>query len=125
MESMAAYLRDIDLQGESADRFVPPAPLTRAEQANAVFTGSGDSMAAAMLAEAFSDYRARALDPQVLWRNPGIVSGRALYIVSVSGRTAANIRLAKAHDSVAITRQTGQRAGRRGPAHHTAVVSQF
>lgn len=121
MESMAAYLRDMDMQGRVADRFAPPAPLGRAEQANAVFTGSGDSMAAAMLAEAFSDYRARALDPQVLWQNPGIISGRELYIVSVSGRTAANIRLAKACDSVAITAKPD--SGLAGAARRTIPLS--
>ncbi|MCE2508745.1 MAG: sugar isomerase [Nitrosopumilaceae archaeon] len=103
MESLAAYLRDMDLQAAAADGFAAPERLSEDEQRRAVFTGSGDSLAAAMLAEAFSDYRVRALDPREIGRNPRIVAGRSLYIVSVSGRTAANVRLAREHGAVAIT----------------------
>ena len=103
MESLAAYLRDMDLQAEAVDSFVAPAQLSEDEQRRAVFTGSGDSLAAAMLAEAFSDYKVRALDPREIGRNPTIVAGRSLYVVSVSGRTVANVRLARTHGAVAIT----------------------
>ena len=103
MGSLAAYLHDVDLQPGAADGFVGPPQLSKTEQSRAVFTGSGDSLAAAMLAEAFSDYRARALDPRVIGRNPSIIRGKSLYVVSVSGRTAANIRLARDCDITAIT----------------------
>ena len=103
MESLAAYLHDVELQPEAADEFAGPPRLSEAEQSRAVFTGSGDSLAAAMLAEAFSDYRVRALDPRVIGRNPVIMRGKSLYVVSVSGRTVANIRLAQNCDITAIT----------------------
>lgn len=103
MESLAAYLHDVDLQPEAADGFVGPPQLSEKEQRRAVFTGSGDSLAAAMLAEAFSDYRVRALDPRVIGRNPAVIHNKPLYAVSVSGRTVANIRLARNCDVTAIT----------------------
>ena len=103
MESLAAYLHDVDTQPEAADGFVGPPQLPEEEQRRAVFTGSGDSLAAAMLAEAFSDYRVRALDPRVIGRNPAVIRGKSLYVVSVSGRTAANIRLARDCPVTAIT----------------------
>ena len=103
VESLAAYLRDMDMQAEAVAGFVAPEQISEDEQRQAVFTGSGDSLAAAMLAEAFSDYRVRALDPREIGRNPMIVEGRTLYVVSVSGRTVANVRLARTHGAVAIT----------------------
>lgn len=103
MESLAAYLHDVDRQPEAADGFVGPPRLSGAEQSRAVFTGSGDSLAAAMLAEAFSDYRVRALDPRVIGRNPDAARDKSLYVVSVSGRTVANIRLARDCPVTAIT----------------------
>lgn len=103
MGSMAAYIRDIRRQAEAADGFEAPAVLSDTEQRKAVFTGSGDSLAAAMLAEAFSDYKARALDPQEIGRNPATIRGKTVYVISVSGRTVANVELARKHDVVAIT----------------------
>lgn len=103
MESLAAYLHDVDRQPEAADGFAGPPRLSEAEQSRAVFTGSGDSLAAAMLAEAFSDYRVRALDPRVIGRNPDAARDKSLYVVSVSGRTVANIRLARDCPVTAIT----------------------
>lgn len=103
MESVDAYILDIQQQAKAADGFVAPAMLSDEEQLASIFTGSGDSLAAAMLAEAFSDYRVRALDPQEIGRNPNMVRGNTLYVVSVSGRTVANIRLAELYNTVAIT----------------------
>ena len=93
-----------------------PGPvLTASEQSGSVFAGSGDSLAAAMLAEYFSEGRARAMDPSDILRNPGLVSGlHHLYLISVSGRTSANIRAARrfAGTTVAITADPGSRLAR-------------
>lgn len=103
MKSLDAYLYDIALQAKAVDGFSAPKILTKDEQCRAVFTGSGDSLASAMLAQAFSDYRSQALDPLEIGRNPDMVCGKTIYIISVSGRTVANIHLAREHDSVAVT----------------------
>lgn len=101
--SVTAYMRDLGRQGAALDAFEAPPPLRDADICNAVFTGSGDSLAAAMLAEALSDYRARAADPLEIYRNPDIIRGKHLYVISVSGRTITNIRLAQQFACTAIT----------------------
>lgn len=103
---MQAYIRDLEQQYVAVTDFTGPAPLSRRDVSNSIFTGSGDSLASAMLAEALSDYAARAVDPLELLSNPQIIQDRRLYIISVSGRTITNIRLAKqyAHNpTTAIT----------------------
>lgn len=104
---MAAYVRDLQRQKSALDTFDAPSPLEDADISRAVFTGSGDSLAAAMLAEALSDYRARAADPLEIYRNHGIVENKDLYVISVSGRTITNIRLAKQFACTAITANAG------------------
>lgn len=100
---MAAYVRDLQRQKSALYTFDAPSPLKGADISRAVFTGSGDSLAAAMLAEALSDYLVRAADPLEIYRNPGIVRDKDLYVISVSGRTITNIRLAKRFGCTAIT----------------------
>lgn len=117
MDSMAAYTADLNRQVIAAEGFSGPPPLSRTELASAIFTGSGDSLAAAMLAEAISGYTARAADPLELYRNPSIISDRTLYIISISGRTITNIHLAESHPSTAITANLDSRLA--GAADHT------
>ena len=112
MNSMAAYMTDLSRQVVAAEGFSGPPPLSKTELANAIFTGSGDSLAAAMLAEALSGYTARAADPLELYRNPSMIADRTLYIVSISGRTITNIRLAESHPSTAITANPDSRLAR-------------
>ena len=96
--------------------FVPQAPLPAPLKRRAVFCGSGDSLAAAMLAEAFSGGLARAADPLEIVRDPAPYRGRRLYVVSVSGRTASNVRAAGAvPGSVAVTASGGSPLGRASP----------
>ena len=99
--SVDAYVDDVGRQVAAVDGFVAPEPLSHLD--GVVFTGSGDSLAAAMLAEAVSDYAVRAIDPLEICRNPRIAHGHRLYVVSVSGRTAANVYLARNHPVIAIT----------------------
>ena len=86
---------DIAREPAAVSAFSPPPALAAAEQRRAVFCGSGDSLAACMLAEAFSPHGARAADPLDLLKFPDTVAGRDLYVVSVSGRTASNVRAAR------------------------------
>ncbi len=103
MESVKAYLDDIERQVAAIHSFEPPGQLPDHVIGSTVFAGSGDSLAAAMLAEAFSNYKARAMDPLEICHNPSILDGRRLYVISVSGRTVANIQLARNHKCTAIT----------------------
>lgn len=60
-----------------------------------MFTGSGDSFATALLAHSLSLGRAMAEDPYELYLNPERTKGKTLFLISVSGKTRTNIRLAK------------------------------
>jgi fructoselysine-6-P-deglycase FrlB-like protein len=82
--------------------------FSKLEPSTLIFTGSGDSYAAATFAQELSSGQAVALDPYELLRKITRVRGRNLIIVSVSGKTRANIELARrakkfARKSVAIT----------------------
>lgn len=102
MGSIADMHDDIKRQAGSLAGFRPAGIPHDIE--GSLFCGSGDSLAAAMLAESFSGYGVRAADPRELAANPEIMAGRTAYIVSVSGRTVSNIRVAELADrSVAIT----------------------
>jgi fructoselysine-6-P-deglycase FrlB-like protein len=73
-----------------------------------IFAGSGDSYAAAVFAQELSRGRAAASDPYELMRSIERIKGKTLVIVSVSGKTRANIDLARrakrfARKRVAIT----------------------
>lgn len=86
---------DIAREPRAVSEFSPPPALEAGSQRRAVFCGSGDSLAACMLAEAFSRHGARAADPLDLLKFPaGPAEGADLYVVSVSGRTISNVRAA-------------------------------
>ena len=112
MNSMDAYMADLNHQVAAMAEFAGPPPLSKSELNNAIFTGSGDSLAAAMLAESLSGYAAQAVDPLELYLNPSMIGSRDLYIISVSGRTITNIQLAKSHSSTAITANTQSKLAR-------------
>lgn len=107
MESMQTYIKDLRQQYKEVGSFTGPTPLSRIDMSNSIFTGSGDSLAAGMLAEALSNYTASAVDPLELLQNPQIIQNKRLYIISVSGRTITNIRLAKKYTSNHTTAITG------------------
>ena len=90
LPALNQYLRGLGIVSES-----------KREGENCVFVGAGDSFAAAKAAEYFSGPRARALDPYDLCLNPKIVRGRHLFVVSVSGRTKANVEAARAARGIA------------------------
>jgi len=99
-----AYKKDVYLQISALTEFRKLKKLSTTRQKNTIFTGSGDSLASAMLAEVFSDYKVRAIDPLDLLKNKGLVREKEVFFVSVSGNTISNIQVAKeAKRSIGIT----------------------
>ena len=79
-------------------------PLSLNQQKKVIFSGSGDSLASAMLAESFSYGIVKCMDPLDLYKNKQLAKSRHVFFVSVSGNTIANIHVAKiAKRSTAIT----------------------
>ena len=79
-----------------------------ADLSKLVFTGSGDSYASSLFAHYLSGGLAIVADPYELQSYPSMIGGRTVFITSVSGRTAANIQLARrirgmARKRVAVT----------------------
>lgn len=104
MNTIQALEKDILLQVQCLSKFNPPPMLNAAHQKNSIFCGSGDSLAACMLAESFSGYAVKAADPLDLLKNKSIAKSHEVHIVSISGRTISNIKVAKlARKSFAIT----------------------
>ncbi len=104
MKTIEAFERDIIIQTQFLHVFKPQSPIPKSSQQNTIFCGSGDSLAAALLAEAFSDLRVRAADPLDLIKNKQITKLHSVFLISISGKTISNIKVAKlARESIAIT----------------------
>jgi len=73
MRSLEAYERDIFIQPKFLSKFQPQKSLSRKVQQNIIFTGSGDSLVSAMLAEVFSNYQVKSFDPLDLLKNKYIL----------------------------------------------------
>lgn len=76
----------------------------RFEPSKVIFTGSGDSFACALFAQALSKAQSVAIDPYELTLQPERLKGKTLVIISVSGRTKTNLALAKLAAKYARTR---------------------
>ena len=104
MRTIEAYEKDILLQENFLKKFKKQKPISENQQKKVIFTGSGDSLASAMLAESFSNFKIKSMDPLDLLKNKHIVKDKTIYFVSISGKTISNIKVAKtAKKSVAIT----------------------
>lgn len=111
MNTIEAYEQEIRYQITDLPRFVHESKikkLSMEDQERCVFTGAGDSFAAAMIAEHASSNKIRAIDPMNICSNPLIVKNRILYALSISGNTRANVEAAKvakrrAKKTIAIT----------------------
>jgi fructoselysine-6-P-deglycase FrlB-like protein len=104
MNTIEAYEKDIFEQPLFLDTFCTQNPISKTHQKNVMFSGTGDSFASAMLAEAFSNYLVKAIDPLDLLQSKSIVTSKIIYFVSISGNTISNIKAAKtAKKSIAIT----------------------
>ena len=104
MRTIEAYEKDIQLQENFLKKFKKQKPISENQQKKVIFTGSGDSLASAMLAESFSNFKIKSMDPLDLLKNKHIVKDKTIYFVSISGKTISNIKVAKtAKKSVTIT----------------------
>jgi fructoselysine-6-P-deglycase FrlB-like protein len=113
MPTIDAFEKEIKMQVSFLQNFVPQKPLSILQQKKTIFCGTGDSFVSAQVAEAFSDFRARALDPLDLIKNKKLAKKSSLYLISVSGNTISNIRLAKiAKNATAITANSQSRLGK-------------
>ena len=87
MNTITAFEKDIFFQIGFLEQFKPKKVLTSLQQKNTIFCGTGDSYAAALLGESFSNYAIRAADPLDLIKNPEIPKNNHLYLISISGNT--------------------------------------
>jgi len=67
----------------------------RSDSSDLIFTGSGDSYASSLFAHYFSNGLSPVADPYELMSTPDLCDDKIVFITSVSGRTKANVRLAK------------------------------
>jgi glucosamine--fructose-6-phosphate aminotransferase (isomerizing) len=82
---------------------------------NCLFVGSGDSYIAGLAAQYFSGSHSICCYPIDIIRNPSLIKGRKLYIVSISGNTQANIlaaKIAKKHGAISVTALTARSSSR-------------
>jgi glucosamine 6-phosphate synthetase-like amidotransferase/phosphosugar isomerase protein len=104
MSTIAAFEKEIKLQVRFVQNFVSQRQLSIPKQKQTIFCGTGDSFVSAQLAEVFSGFRARACDPLDLLKNKRLAKDKDLYMISISGNTVSNIKLAKAvKNTVAVT----------------------
>jgi len=104
MNTIEAYEKDIELQLDFLKSFRKQRLLSHNQQKNTIFSGSGDSLASAMLAESFSGGVVKAMDPLDIYNNKQLVKSNHIYFVSISGNTITNIKVAKiAKRTTAIT----------------------
>jgi fructoselysine-6-P-deglycase FrlB-like protein len=104
MSTIAAFEKEIEMQVSFVQNFVSQKQLSIQKQKQSIFCGTGDSFVSALLAEVFSDFRARALDPLDLLKNKKLAKNKDLYLISISGNTVSNIKLAKAvKNTIAVT----------------------
>jgi fructoselysine-6-P-deglycase FrlB-like protein len=104
MNTIEAFERDIMYQLTDLKRLLHSLNIKKIDidkQEKCVFTGAGDSFAAALIAELASDNRIRCIDPMNICTNPSTVKDRFLYTISVSGNTKANIEAARVANKVA------------------------
>ncbi|MEM3018578.1 MAG: hypothetical protein QXO25_06850, partial [Candidatus Bathyarchaeia archaeon] len=104
IDSMGAEIRS---QAETLPAYadylssLPAVPQSERGGRNCLFTGAGDSFAAAMATEYLAIRKARSLDPYELAREPSIAADQHLYIISVSGRTRSNVEAARSATGIA------------------------
>ena len=95
MKTIDAFENDVLLQIPYLQNVILQKQLSIKKQQKTIFCGSGDSLAAAMLTESFSNYRIQTTDPLDLLKNPGIGKNKDAYIISISGNTSSNVKAAK------------------------------
>ena len=98
MNTIEAYEKEIGFQISDLPRFIRESKINKLnanDQERCVFTGTGDSFAAAMVAEFASNNIVKCIDPLNICLNPSIVKDKLLYVLSISGNTNANVEAVK------------------------------
>ncbi|MGH9877523.1 MAG: sugar isomerase, partial [Nitrososphaerales archaeon] len=120
MNTIEAYEQEIRFQISDLPRFVRESQIEKLnvkDQERCALTGTGDSFAAAMIAEFASNNKVRCLDPMNICTNPSTIKDKLLYALSISGNTKANIEAVKsaskhAARTIAITANRESRLAR-------------
>jgi fructoselysine-6-P-deglycase FrlB-like protein len=95
VSTIAAFESEIMMQLEFLASFRPQKQLSIQNQRKIIFCGTGDSFAAAQLGEVFSNFKVKSLDPLDISKNNRLLHGHNLYLISISGNTLSNIKLAR------------------------------
>ncbi len=95
MKTIEAYENDVLLQIPYLQNIHFQKQLSIKKQQKTIFCGTGDSYAAALLAESFSNFKVQTMDPLDLLKNPNIAKNSDAYIISISGNTSSNVKVAK------------------------------
>lgn len=104
MKTLTAFENDVLLQIPFLQNTILQKQLSVKKQQKTIFCGSGDSLAAAMLAESFSNNKIKASDPLDLIKNRQLAKNKDAYFISISGNTSSNVKAAKLFNfSTAIT----------------------
>ncbi|MFQ5940334.1 MAG: SIS domain-containing protein [Nitrososphaerales archaeon] len=117
MNTLEAFEQDITYQVTDLKKLLDSLNIKKIDldqQERCVFTGTGDSFAAALMAELISGNRVHCVDPMSICVNPFTVKDRFLYTISISGNTKANIEAARiankfAQKTIAITAHADSR----------------
>ena len=104
MSTVSALEKEIKMQISFLQNFIPQKQMSISKQNKTIFCGTGDSFVAAQIAEVFSDFRSKAFDPLDLLKNRRLIKDSQLYLISISGNTISNVKLAKTiKNGIAIT----------------------
>ena len=95
MKTIEAYENDVLLQIPYLQNIHFQKQLSIKKQQKTIFCGTGDSYAAALLTESFSNFKVQTIDPLDLLKNPNIAKNSDVYIISISGNTSSNVKVAK------------------------------
>jgi len=107
MNTIAAMELEIEYQVQDLPKLIQP---NKINPDCCLFIGSGDSFVAGLIAHYASKGRATSCNPMEFLLNPFLADKRQIYIISISGRTNANIlsaKVARKHKirTTAITRK--------------------
>ena len=107
MNTIAAMELEIEYQVQDLQKLIQP---NKINPDCCLFIGSGDSFVAGLIAHYASKGRATSCNPMEFLLNPFLADKRQIYIISISGRTNANIlsaKVARKHKirTTAITRK--------------------
>ena len=112
MNTIEAFEKDILLQVKFLKTIKIKQQIPKINQKQTIFCGSGDSFAAALLAEVHSNFTVKAFDPLDLLKNKSLLQKNDVCIISISGKTISNIKVGRlARKSIAITSNPKSKLG--------------